>query len=94
MLAAVALTLGAVACGDDGGDTSTTIPEVTIPEDTTTVPETTTTTESTTTTEDNGGTPTFNPDEADSPTNDKPPAPGSPEDAFEQDCQQHPGKCG
>jgi ABC-type glycerol-3-phosphate transport system substrate-binding protein len=96
LLAALALTLGAAACGDDEdtGTTDTSIPTVTIPEDTTTAP-TSTTTESTTTDEtDTGGTTTFDPNQDDSPTNDKPRAPGSPEDQFEKDCQQNPGKCG
>ena len=68
---------------------------MTIPDDTTTAPEATTTTESTGTEEvETAGPTTINPDEEDSETNDKPPAPGSPEEAFEQDCQANPGKCG
>lgn len=100
VLAALALALGGAACGDDddGGDeTDTTIPSVTIPSDTTTTTAPTTTTEPTTTEDDargNGGTPTVDPNAEDSPENDKPPAPGSPEEAFEQDCQANPGKCG
>jgi hypothetical protein len=98
LLAVFALALGGVACGDDddSGDDTSTIPEVTIPSDATTTTEPTTTSEETTTTEDDngGGTKTFDPDQEDSETNDKPPTPGSPEDAFEQDCKANPGKCG
>ena len=96
LIAALALTLGAAACGDDDEDvTSTTVPEVTIP-DATTSPTETIAPEPTTTEDDggNGGTPTVDPQAEDSPSNDKPPAPGSPEEAFEKDCQANPGKCG
>ncbi len=100
LLAALALTLGAAACGDDddGGDEmDTSIPEVTIPDSATETEsvEPTTTTEPTSPEEDNGrpgG--NVNPDEPDTETNDKPPDPGSPEEAFEQDCAANPGKCG
>ena len=30
----------------------------------------------------------------DSAENDTPPEPGSPEDAFEQECEKHPERCG
>lgn len=96
ILAALALTLGAAACGDDddGSDVDTTIPEVTIPEELTTTPEETTTSETQTTEDVEEPTKTFDPEQDDSPTNDKPPAPGSPEEAFEKDCAANPGKCG
>jgi len=97
-LAATTLLIGlAVAgCGsDDSGET--TVPTVSIPAitspiaPTATVPATTTApTESTT---PKGGK-TVNPKEPDSATNDVPPPGGSPQEAFERQCEQNPKACG
>ena len=98
-LAAATLLIGiAIAgCGsDDSGDT--TVPTVSIPAitspiaPTATVPATTTApTESTTTPK---GGKTVNPKEPDSATNDVPPPGGSPQEAFEKQCEQNPKACG
>jgi hypothetical protein len=37
---------------------------------------------------------TFDPGQPDSPTNDVPPPPGSPQEQFEQQCEQNPEACG
>ena len=92
-----ALVLGAGGCGDDDEETT---PSVTVPAATETAPETTiapaTTTESTTTTktEKTGGTPSYSPSKPDTPANDIPPPPGSPQEAFEKQCEQNPSACG
>jgi hypothetical protein len=41
-----------------------------------------------------GGTPSYDPSQPDSPQNDIPAAPGTPQGNFEQYCQQNPGACG
>ena len=96
LLAALAiLSLGAVVglgCGDDDS-TEVTVPTISV-EQTQSVTDQTTPTESTSTEPQNGGTGTFNPNEPDSATNDKPPPPGSPEEAFENACKQNPAACG
>ena len=98
LLAAIAaLSLGALAgvgCGDDGDDdVDVSVPEISI-ESTTTTP--TETTQSTPTDPDggNGGGGNFDPSQEDSETNDKPPEPGSPEEAFEKACEENPAACG
>jgi hypothetical protein len=70
------------------------IPRITSPIPTTaTAPTTTTTpTESTTTAPGKGN--QFNPKQPDSATNDLPPPPGSPQEAFEKQCEQNPEACG
>lgn len=89
------MAIGAGGCGDDGDDVEVTIPTISIEDETvpteTVAPETTETTAPET-----GGTgaPTADPNQEDSETNDKPPAPGSPEEAFEQACEQNPAACG
>ena len=98
-LAATTLLIGlAVAgCGsDDSGET--TVPTVSIPAITSpisptgTLPATTTApTESTTIPK---GGKTVNPKEPDSATNDVPPPGGSPQEAFERQCEQNPKACG
>jgi hypothetical protein len=108
-LAATALVLGlAVAgCGgDDSGETTApqtvSIPAITSPiPTTTTAPATTTTPGGSTTTGKEGGGGTggtgvkpANPNEPDSPTNDVQPPPGSPQEAFEKQCEQNPAACG
>jgi hypothetical protein len=98
-LAATSLLIGlAIAgCGgDDSGETpapTVSIPAITSPiAPTATVPATTTApSESTTTSK---GSKTFNPKEPDSATNDVPPPPGSPQEAFEKQCEQNPKACG
>jgi ABC-type glycerol-3-phosphate transport system substrate-binding protein len=97
---ALAIGLGIAGCGgDESGETTTTAPTVSIPPitspipATTTAPATTTTpTESTTTTRGNGN--NVNPKQPDSETNDVPPPPGSPQEAFEKQCEQNPQACG
>jgi hypothetical protein len=80
------------ACGDDGDDSTTpSVPDITIPEG-----EAETTTEETTTTipdSGSGGT-TADPSKPDSPTNDLPPEPDTPEARFEEFCEKNPGVCG
>ena len=98
-LAAATLLIGiAIAgCGsDDSGET--TVPTVSIPAitspiaPTATVPATTTApTESTTTPK---GDKTGNLKQPDSATNDVPPPGGSPQEAFEKQCEQNPKACG
>jgi hypothetical protein len=41
-----------------------------------------------------GVSPSYDPEQPDSPANDVPPAAGTPQDKFEQYCNQHPGACG
>jgi len=98
---ALALAIGLIAAGcgsDSSGETTTravSIPSVTSPvptsEVTTSIPATTTTPGTTSTTK---GGKTFNPQEPDSETNDVPPAKGSPQADFEQQCKQNPSACG
>jgi hypothetical protein len=96
LMCALAIAAGAIGCGrDSSGETtapSVSIPAVTSPVGTaTTAPETTTS---------NGGvaptqrTQTLNTTAPDSPTNDIPPPKGSPQERFEQQCQQNPAACG
>jgi hypothetical protein len=91
-----ALLVGAAGCGDDEEETT---PSVTVPAATGTAPETTaapTTTEATTTTKPpkTGGTPSYEQGKPDTPENDVPPPPGSPQEAFERMCEQNPSACG
>ena len=88
--AVAALSLGAVACGDDEEDEGVSIPSISVPETVPTVPETTAAPE-TTTAPENGGTGAGQPDSAE---NDVPPPSGSPQERFEQFCKQNPGACG
>ena len=93
-LAAAAVVPAATGCGSDSsGDTAAapvSIPAVTAPQITTSAPAATT---SSTTATTKGGK-SFDPNQPDSPTNDVPPPPGSPQEAFEQQCKQHPAACG
>ena len=92
---ALAAGLIAAGCGSDSsGDTtvhSVSIPAVTAPNLTSTAAGSTTTPGTTATTK---GGKTYNPQAPDSETNDVPPAKGSPEEAFENQCKQNPSACG
>jgi hypothetical protein len=95
LLALIALALGALAmagCGDDD-DGQVTLPTISVEQPTTTGE--TTTAPSTTGTGDSGGVaPNADPSRQDSQSNDTPPEPGSPEEAFENACKQNPAACG
>jgi ABC-type glycerol-3-phosphate transport system substrate-binding protein len=94
-LALLAAGLIIAGCGgDESGEAtvpSISIPSVTAPSVSTPAPTT-----HPDTTPDTVTTPgkTANPSEPDSATNDLPPAPGSPEEAFEKQCQENPAACG
>jgi hypothetical protein len=96
MVGAIAAVIAVSGCGsDDSGETTApavSIPAVTSPlGTTTTAPPTTTTAPQTTST--TGKTKTsYNPKLPDSATNDVPPPAGSPQEAFEKQCQQQ-GTC-
>jgi hypothetical protein len=99
LLTGLALALGAAACGDDEDEGTTPGFEISIPETTATEPATETTTP--TQTETTGGSGTggtspggVDPNKEDSATNDKPPPAGSPQEAFEQECERNPAACG
>jgi hypothetical protein len=85
----VALT--GTGCGD-GGNTEVTIPTISV-ETTQSVATQTSSTETTPTEPQNGGTGTIDPNAPDSAKNDRPPEPGSPEEAFENACKQNPDAC-
>jgi hypothetical protein len=99
----LALGLAIAGCGgDDSGDT-TSVPSVSIPPITSPIPATTTTAPATTTTptgttgNGNGGSGPpngANPNQPDSETNDVRPPAGSPQEAFEKQCEQNPKACG
>jgi hypothetical protein len=97
-LAAALIALAAAGCGsDDSGDTTAptvSIPTITSPLPTATSPTTTPTATAPTTTTTSTGTRTFDPNQPDSATNDVPPKPGSPAEAFEKQCEAHPEACG
>jgi hypothetical protein len=104
-LLTIALACGAVllapGCGGDdekASDTDTS-PTITVPSDDTTTPTTETTPPQTqptpppqTTPEDSGG--STAPATPDSPENDTKPQPNTPEQRFEEFCDQNPGACG
>jgi hypothetical protein len=100
-LAATSLVIGLAlaGCGGDDSDEPT-VPTVSVPAITSPIPPTTTTTpaatttatEPTTTTGKDGK--TVEPRQPDSETNDVPPPPGSPQEAFEKQCEQNPVACG
>jgi hypothetical protein len=98
-LAGTALVIGlAIAgCGgDDSGETTTppvSIPAITAPIPATTTAAATTSTSTAPTTSSKGGN-NSNPKQPDSATNDVPPPPGSPQEAFEKQCEQNPAACG
>jgi hypothetical protein len=93
---AIAIPVAVAGCGgDSSGETTApavSIPTITAPiSPTTTAPATTTTPTGSTTTK--GGKP-VNPNGPDSATNDIPPPAGSPQSAFEKQCEQNPQACG
>jgi hypothetical protein len=92
-VAAIALVIAVSGCGSDssGDETRPTvsIPTVTAPELSTTAPATTSEPGTTT-----GKTGTYNPKLPDSETNDVPPPAGSPQEAFEKQCEANPQACG
>ncbi len=102
-LAAATLLIGlAIAgCGsDDSGETTAptvSIPAITSPIPATTTAPVTTSTSTGTTGNGNGGTGPpnrTNPNLPDSATNDVAPPAGSPQEAFEKQCEQNPKACG
>ena len=94
----LALGLAIAGCGGDGSGEMPTVPSVSIPAITSPIPVTTTTTPATTitptgpTTTSNGGS-SANPNQPDSETNDVRPPAGSPQEAFEKQCEQNPRAC-
>ena len=95
LLTLAALSFGALlgfGCGGDDDDVDVSVPEISV-ETTQSVPTETT---ETATQPDTGGTGEggIDPSQEDSATNDKPPEPGSPEEAFEQACEENPAACG
>jgi hypothetical protein len=102
-LASIAAVLAVAGCGSDDSGEST-APTVSIPPITSPIPSTTTapaTTSTPTGTTGNGNgnggvgpSGNANPNKPDSETNDISPPAGSPQDAFEKQCQQNPQACG
>jgi hypothetical protein len=97
--ALIALVLGVAGCGgDSSGEASApkprtfSIPAVTAPGIAPTTTGKTGGVKPGTTTSKGGK--TYNPTAPDSPTNDVPPPPGSPQEAFEKRCEQNPQACG
>jgi hypothetical protein len=96
LLAAVAIGLVAAGCGSDSSGETTappiSIPAVTSPGISSSTPSVKSAVPSTTVTTKGGK--TYNPKAPDSATNDVPPAKGSPQAQFEQQCKQNPSACG
>ena len=99
----LALGLAIAGCGGDDSGETTAPATVSIPAITSPIPATTTTTPATTSTSTgtrgngNGGTGPpnrTNPNLPDSATNDVAPPAGSPQEAFEKQCEQNPKACG
>ena len=92
LLGAIVVAIAVSGCGsDESGQESqptVSIPAVTAPQLTTTAPATTA--PGTT----SAGKGNVNPQEPDSETNDVPPPAGSPQEAFEKQCEQNPQACG
>jgi hypothetical protein len=99
VLSATAIAVAAGGCGSDDSGESTapavSVPAVTSPLDTTTLtaPATTTTAAPPVEATTEGGK-TFDPKLPDTATNDVPPPPGSPQEAFERQCERNPQACG
>jgi hypothetical protein len=91
VLALFALSVAIAACGDDDEDEGVSIPSIAVPETTATAPATTA--PETTTAPDTGGTGTTK-QPKDTAKNDVPPPSGTPQEQFEQFCEQNPGACG
>ena len=101
MLGAIGIVVVLTGCGSDSsGDTTAptvSIPAVTSPLGTTSTPParttvpTSTSTTSATSTRKRGN---YNPKLPDSATNDVPPPAGSPQSAFEKQCEKNPQACG
>ncbi len=96
LLAALAIGAVAAGCGSDSSGESSSpsisIPAVTAP--TATSPSLSQATKPSGATTTSKGGKTYNPTAPDSPTNDIPPPPGSPQEKFEQQCKQNPSACG
>ena len=88
---AASIALIAAGCGDDETTSSSSpiAPATSSTTSSTSTTRSTTTTESTTTTQ-----PSYDPDKPDTEKNDKPPEAGSPQESFEQACEQNPESCG
>jgi hypothetical protein len=95
-LTAIVIGLIATGCGSDSSGETTapqvSIPAVTAPGISSSSKPARTVTPSTTATTKGGK--TYNPKAPDSATNDVPPAKGSPQAQFEQQCKQNPSACG
>jgi hypothetical protein len=102
--ASITAVLAIAGCGGDDSGGETTTPSVSIPAITSPIPATTTAPATTSTptgttgkSHGNGGTGPpgqANPNQPDSETNDVPPPAGSPQEAFEKQCEQNPQACG
>jgi hypothetical protein len=94
------LLLGAVGCGGDDEETSSmpsisiSVPSISVPAGAESVPSGSATTTTGATTTGKGSTAKPDPAKTDSPANDLPPPPGSPQEAFERQCKQNPAACG
>jgi hypothetical protein len=97
LLGAIAIAIAGSGCGSDDSGQETapavSIPAITSPLETATTTPGTTTTPDTTPKPGKGGK-TYNPKLPDSETNDVPPPAGSPQEAFEKQCEQNPEACG
>lgn len=105
---AVGALIGFAGCGDEEGSTTTapsttnsstrTSPTSTSTSTSTSTQSTSSSTSTTSTVTESTGvtttTPAYDPDQPDSEANDRPPKPGSPEEAFEQACEADPEACG
>jgi hypothetical protein len=107
---AASLALIAAGCGDDPttstsvpvksttstatstSSTTRSTTSTTSTQSTTTAPPTTTASSTVTATETTA--PNYDPAKPDSESNDKPPESGSPQESFEQACEQNPESCG
>jgi hypothetical protein len=102
------LTLGVAACGDDEEDEASDVPTISVPtSEPQTVPQqvptqppkpnqpaTPTKPSKPTGGQGPGSSGGFDPSKPDSPANDVPPPPGSPQQSFEQFCNKNPAACG
>jgi hypothetical protein len=97
LLGAIGIAVAAGCGSDDSGESTApavSVPPVTSPlGTTTTAPATTTTAAPPVKTTAKGGK-TYDPNLPDTETNDVPPPPGSPQEAFERQCERNPQACG